>query len=459
MRGTTCCEQDASLAIIRRALRFERIVPNADVATTTYAYDANGNLIQAGGWNYVWDYLNRMLSSGFNNSTTTYAYDEFGSRVMQTSTTSTTYYPNKYFSTVSNIVGGTTYATSTNYIWNGDTLLATIDQKLINGTATGTPITRYIHPDHLGSTDAVTDQNGALVQLLDYYPYGATRVSTSSYPTNEKRQFIGQYSDTSGLSYLNARYYSPTQGQFLSEDPVFWGDPKQQNLLDPQTFNLYSYANDNPITKSDPTGRQFCEDACIGEIIFARAMQWAIPVIRTGLTTGLVSADAQIGSNLYQQATGNGQNTMTVGSLGNAFGQGFAFGATAETGAGFVSPLAAPFFRTAKAAKLFGQTVSAGGVTVGVDTVNGNSNPWQITGDAAFSMMSTYGATRIVGVPRGSDVKSFSSPAFFNGSQMSNASRNAVVSQGIQSALTSLVSALQGLLVSLQSQQSSSKSK
>ena len=37
---------------------------NADVATTTYSYDANGNLIQAGGWSYVWDYLNRMLAIG-----------------------------------------------------------------------------------------------------------------------------------------------------------------------------------------------------------------------------------------------------------------------------------------------------------------------------------------------------------------------------------------------------------
>src|SRR6516225_520145 len=105
MRGTTCCEQDASLAIIRRPLRFERIVANADVLTTTYSYDANGNLVQAGGWSYMWDYLNRMLASGYNNSTTTYAYDEFGSRVMQTSTTSTTYYPSKYNSLTSTTIG------------------------------------------------------------------------------------------------------------------------------------------------------------------------------------------------------------------------------------------------------------------------------------------------------------------------------------------------------------------
>src|SRR5271166_4789489 len=163
MRGTTCCEQDASLAIIRRALRFERIVANAGVPTTTYSYDANGNLIQAGGWSYMWDYLNHMLAAGFGNSTTTYAYDAFGSRVMQTSTTSTTYYPSKYYSLTSTTIGANTYATSTNYIWNGDTLLATIDQKLVNGSADGSSITRYIHPYDLGSTNVVTDASGTVV--------------------------------------------------------------------------------------------------------------------------------------------------------------------------------------------------------------------------------------------------------------------------------------------------------
>jgi RHS repeat-associated protein len=234
---------------------------------TTYFYDANGNLVQASGWSYMWDYLNRMLASGFNNSTTTYAYDEFGSRVMQTSTTSSTYYPNKYYSFTSTKIGANTYATSTNYIWNRDTLLATIDQPLYNGSATGSPITRYTHPDHLGSSNAVTDQNGNPVQLMDYYPYGATRVATSTFPTNEKRQYIGQFSDTqTSLDYLNARYYNSTQGQFTSQDPSFLaiGDAdqirrlsnqlQQQFLMDPQQMNSYSYASDNPVVKKDPKG-------------------------------------------------------------------------------------------------------------------------------------------------------------------------------------------------------------
>src|SRR6266702_2026411 len=63
---------------------------------------------------------------------------------------------------------------------------------------------------------------------------------------------------------LNARYYNPTQGQFISQDPVFWGDPKQQNLQDPQSINTYSYSADNPITKKDPSGRAVGWDDAVG---------------------------------------------------------------------------------------------------------------------------------------------------------------------------------------------------
>ena len=76
---------------------------------------------------------------------------------------------------------------------------------------------------------------------------------------SDKREaaIIGQFSDAqTNLDYLNARYYNSTQGQFLSEDPVFWG---RQNLADPQSFNVYSYAQGNPIIGKDPTGLSLTE--------------------------------------------------------------------------------------------------------------------------------------------------------------------------------------------------------
>ena len=182
-----------SLTVVSRTRRFGRIVANTGVPTTTYSYDANGNLIQAGGWNYVWDYLNRMLATGYNNSTTTYAYDQNGSRMLQTSTTSTTYYPNKYYSLTTTKSGArmplqpTIYLTATHY--------------LRRSTRSSTTAPRQAPPSRATSILTTSDHergdrpNGNLVQLMDYYPYGATRIATTTYPTNEKRQYIGQFSD------------------------------------------------------------------------------------------------------------------------------------------------------------------------------------------------------------------------------------------------------------------------
>jgi RHS repeat-associated protein len=186
--------------------------------------------------------------------TTTYGYDWAGNRVSQTGTTTSYLYPFKWYSVASSTGSGAKYATTTDYVFNGDTLLATIDQQTASGNATGTAKTRYIHPDHLGSTNVLTDASGTVVQTLDYYPYGGTRINTNSGGADSARKYIGQFADQSNLDYLQARYYDSSRGQFWTQDPVFVGDPRAQNLADPQSLNAYSYAEDNPITKKDPNG-------------------------------------------------------------------------------------------------------------------------------------------------------------------------------------------------------------
>jgi RHS repeat-associated protein len=227
------------------------------LSTTTFAYDNNGNVTQktvdGTTTTYVYDYANRLTALGVLGATTTYGYDAFGQRVLQTGTTTTYLYPFKWYSVASSTGSGAKFATTTDYVFNGDSLVATVDQQTASGNATGTAKTRYVHPDHLGGTNVVTDENGNVVQTLDFYPYGSTRISVAT-STNEKRQFIGQFTDDSTLSYLNARYYSGAQGQFLSEDPIL-GDPKSQNLIDPQSVNTYSYSEDNLIGREDPLGK------------------------------------------------------------------------------------------------------------------------------------------------------------------------------------------------------------
>jgi YD repeat-containing protein len=159
------------------------------LSTSTFSYDNDGNLTQktvdGTTTTYVYDYANRLIALGSGGATTTYGYDAFGTRVLQTGTTTTTIYPFKWYSVASSTGTGAKYATTTDYLFNGDTLLATVDQQTASAAATGTAKTRYIHPDHLGSTNVVTDENGVVVQTLDYYPYGATRISVAT-STNEK---------------------------------------------------------------------------------------------------------------------------------------------------------------------------------------------------------------------------------------------------------------------------------
>ena len=240
-------------------------------STTTYSYDQNGNLVQKTTdgltTTYLWDYANRLIALGSVGATTTYGYDAFGSRVFQTTATSTTIYPFKWYSVASSTGSGAQYATTTEYVFNGDALLSTIDQQFATGVATGTPQTLYIHPDHLGSTNVVTNASGTVVQTLDYYPYGATRINSSTGGVNQKKKFASMERDNStSLDYAKMRYYDNTRGQFLSEDPSFLavGDPlkllqvtgRAQNafLSDPQLMNSYTWGRGNPITNKDPDG-------------------------------------------------------------------------------------------------------------------------------------------------------------------------------------------------------------
>ena len=98
----------------------------------------------------------------------------------------------------------------------------------------------------------MTDPTGAVVEAEDFAPYGGIRMDTKTNYGGVRNKYAGTvYDALSGLNYMQARYQNSGRGQFISEDPVFWG---AQNIADPQSLNSYSYTNDNPISKSDPTG-------------------------------------------------------------------------------------------------------------------------------------------------------------------------------------------------------------
>jgi RHS repeat-associated protein len=72
--------------------------------------------------------------------------------------------------------------------------------------------------------------------------------------------YVGGTADPTGLTHLGAREYDPTIGRFISVDPV-------QAVNDPQQWQGYAYATNNPTTLSDAGGLEpgsWCNDSTCG---------------------------------------------------------------------------------------------------------------------------------------------------------------------------------------------------
>jgi RHS repeat-associated protein len=101
----------------------------------------------------------------------------------------------------------------------------------------------------------VTNQAGSVIERYDYRPFGdACASACGSQGTNERIQFAGQETDlATGFDYFGARHYAVVSGRFTTADP----DHVAGSVLDPQSWNAYSYARNNPLTFVDPEGRFF----------------------------------------------------------------------------------------------------------------------------------------------------------------------------------------------------------
>jgi len=117
----------------------------------------------------------------------------------------------------------------------------------------------YLHGDHLGSTSLTTNGSGAVVARQWYYPYGETRWSDGTLPTDY--QFTGQRAEDFGLYDYHARYYDAALGRFISADTIV------PNPANPQALNRYRYAGNNPVLYCDPDGH--CEALCATIILMA----------------------------------------------------------------------------------------------------------------------------------------------------------------------------------------------
>jgi RHS repeat-associated protein len=132
--------------------------------------------------------------------------------------------------------------------------------------AEGTAL-RWLVSDHLGSTRMEVGQAGSLASVTrhDYMPFGEETFAgirrsgnTGMYgyesqpPASTTRQrFVGYERDNeTNLDFAQARYFSNVQGRFTSTDPLM----ASATVYEPQSWNRYTYVQNNPCKKIDPTG-------------------------------------------------------------------------------------------------------------------------------------------------------------------------------------------------------------
>jgi RHS repeat-associated protein len=291
---------------------------------TSFCYDANGNTtaITAAGLPYgssTWTSYNQPSGiNGPNSSSSQFFYNADHQRYKQIAahngTTETTIYVGGLLEKVT-LPTGTAYR---HYIPAGsNTIIAT-------RWSTGTNPTYYVTNDHLGSSSVITDATGALVVNENFGALGRRRGDnwTGSPTTAEmtqivnvtQRGFTGQEMlDNLSFVNMNGRIYGGT-GNFISPDPYI------PNPGYTQSYNRYSYVNNNPLSQTDPTGfenisgarDQWARDARHGKTLAIR-QRAAFNIFSFSLTDWYAQAAGEFGFG----GGGGGADSYVPGTSSN----------------------------------------------------------------------------------------------------------------------------------------------
>jgi RHS repeat-associated protein len=122
--------------------------------------------------------------------------------------------------------------------------------KRIGFTSLSSGNTHYHYNDHLGSSSVISNGDGTSIEWeADYYSFGTKHVLNNYLDTFFL--FAGyEFDYETGYYYPGARHDSPTLGRFMSPDEPF----ADQDPSDPQSWNLYAYCRNNPLSNTDLDG-------------------------------------------------------------------------------------------------------------------------------------------------------------------------------------------------------------
>jgi RHS repeat-associated protein len=208
-------------------------------------YDGNGNLTYDGLFTYYYDAESRLTSVMNGTSTVaTYDYDAQSRRKSKTVGSTTTMYVTdaddrevlEYDGTSGAQENWYTYGLGSNDALNKMNLTAASRQTLV--------------PDIQGSMIVALDSGTGSLNTVGYQTFGESPgLTTPGFHYTAQRfdpETAGSTEEPNGLYYYRMRMYSPTLGRFLQPDSAGYG----------AGMNLYAYANNDPMDRTDPSGNQ-----------------------------------------------------------------------------------------------------------------------------------------------------------------------------------------------------------
>jgi len=219
-----------------------------DGEVARYSYDNNGNTLSRAGDTdqviYTWDYENRLIAvdtDGDETDDVSNVYDDSGNRVSQTAANKETRFLVDTGLTLAQVL--------LEYLPSGlITASYVYGDRMISQTRDATQ--SFYHADGLGSTRALTNIAGGVVNTYTYEAFGRVIRQTGS--EQNRYLFAGEQRDSAtGLDYLRARFLDVGTGRFMSSDS-FSGLPHN-----PSTLHKFAYTGQNPINFTDPSGHSF----------------------------------------------------------------------------------------------------------------------------------------------------------------------------------------------------------
>ena len=220
-----------------------------------YDYDANGNQTDVKntktGENqtYVYDAENRLSQVSVTKDGNTAViqqniYNGEGQRIQKIDGDETINY---YYQD-----GVVAYTTDTDGNQNSQNLIGTDGNVLATERFQQNATQYYLYnKDIQGSTSSLVKEDGSADATYQYTDFGETTIQGDDQAKNEVSYTGGIYDQSTGLYYLNARYYNPEDGRFMTEDSY------RGEIMNPETGHLYVYCANNPVNYMDPSGHLF----------------------------------------------------------------------------------------------------------------------------------------------------------------------------------------------------------